>query len=140
MNNMTGIWIDHKEAVLVSMENGAMSVCRIESDAEPRTHSSGGFRSGGTSVAQSIAKEQTADERWKHGLHAFYQEVIHKLTGKADGVYVFGPGEAKHELIKEMEKIKGLHVRIYAVETCDKMTEPQIAAKVKAFLKQQKAA
>ncbi|MEI7851410.1 MAG: hypothetical protein WCH86_06215 [Kiritimatiellales bacterium] len=94
---------------------------------------SGGWKAGGTSVAQSIVKEQTADERRKHGLHAFYQKVIKKVAGKTDEVYIFGPGEAKHELIKEVEKIKGPQITISAVETCDRLTLPQITAKVRSF-------
>ena len=134
MSKKIGIWIDHKEAVLVSIENGTAAVRRVESEVGTRFSPSGGWKAGGTSVAQSIVKEQTADERRKHHLHAYYQELI-KAVGVANGVFIFGPGEAKNELIKEIKKIKVPHITIAEVETCDKMTEPQIAAKVKAFFK-----
>ena len=135
MSRMVGIWIDHREAVLVSLENGATSVCLVESEVGQHFRPSGGWKAGGTSVAQSIVKEQTADERRKHGLQAFYRKIIEKVNGKISEVFIFGPGEAKHELIKEIEKIKGSHITISAVETCDRLTEPQIAAKVKSFFK-----
>jgi len=133
MSKIAGIWIDHREAVLVSIENNATSVCLVESEVGQHFHPSGGWKAGGTSVAQSIVKEQTADERRKHGLHAFYQKVIKKVAGKTDEIYIFGPGSAKHELIKEVEKLKGPHITISAVETCDRMTLPQITAKVRSF-------
>ena len=134
MKKTIGLWVDHKEAVLVSIKDGATSVRRVESEVGTRFNPSGGWKSGGTTVAQSVVKEQTEDERRKHHLHAYYQELI-KTVGTAEELFIFGPGEAKHELVKEIEKNKGLHVRIAAVETCDKMTEPQITAKVKAFFK-----
>ncbi|MCX6555193.1 MAG: hypothetical protein NTZ12_09310 [Candidatus Aminicenantes bacterium] len=43
---------------------------------------------------------------------------------------IFGPGEAKGELKKRLER-DGLGGRIAAVETVDKMTDRQIAAKVR---------
>jgi len=126
-----GIWIDHRKAVLVSVKGGSTSVRSIESDIEPRTHASGGRKAGGTSVAQSITNEQRMDERHKHQLHTFYQEVIKAANG-AEAGYIFGPGAAKHELAGEIEKMKGTRA---AVEACDKLTEPQIVAKVKGFFK-----
>jgi stalled ribosome rescue protein Dom34 len=134
MSRTIGLWVDHKEAVLVSIKDGTVSVRRVESEVGTRFNPSGGWKSGGTTVAQSIVKEQTEDERRKHHLHAYYQELS-KAVGTAEELFIFGPGEAKHELVKKIEKNKGLRVRIAAVETCDKMTEPQIAAKVKAFFK-----
>ncbi len=134
MSRTIGLWIDHKEAVLVSMKDGATSVRRVESEVGTRFSPSGGWKAGGTAMAQSIVKEQKEDERRKHHLHAYYQELI-KAVGAAEELFIFGPGDAKHELVKEIEKNKGLRVRISAVETCDKMTEPQVVAKVKTFFK-----
>ena len=135
MSRMAGIWIDHREAVMVSIENGATSVCLVESGVGQHFRPSGGWKAGGTSVAQSIVKEQTADERRKHGLHAFYQKVIKKADGQTGEVFIFGPGEAKHELVKEVQKIKDTRITISAVETCDRLTLPQITAKVRSFFK-----
>jgi len=133
-----GIWIDHREAILVAIEGAQTTVERIESQAEGHFRPSGGWKAAGTSVAQSVSKEQKADERRKHQYHNFYQMVINKV-GKADNIFIFGPGEAKLELAKEIEKIKGQHDRIAAVEASDKLTENQIVAKVKSFHSKKKA-
>lgn len=127
-----GIWIDHKEAILVSIEDGQTTVERIESHAESHFRPSGGWKAGGTCVAQSVSREQKADQRRKHQFHSFYQMVI-KKAGEASKIFIFGPGEAKLELAKEVEKIKGKHGRIAAVEASDRLTENQIVAKVKSF-------
>ncbi len=127
-----GIWIDHREAILVAIEGDQTTVGRIESNAESHYRPSGGRKAGSTSVAQSVSREQKAEERLKHQYHSFYQMVIEK-AGKADSIFIFGPGEAKLELVKEMKKIKGQHDRIVPVEASDRLTENQIVAKVKSF-------
>ena len=132
INKKIGIWIDHKEAILVSIEGDQTTVERIESNAESHYRPSGGRKAGSTSVAQSVSKEQKADERRKHQFHKFYQMVI-KKTGNADNIFIFGPGEAKLELAKEIKKIKGQHDRIAAVEVSDRLTENQIVAKMRSF-------
>ncbi|MBU0944389.1 MAG: hypothetical protein KJ804_18725 [Proteobacteria bacterium] len=127
-----GIWIDHKEAFVVSGEDAQPAIERIESNVESHFRPSGGWKASGTNVAQSVSKEQKGDERRQHQLNKFYQVVIEKV-GNADEIYIFGPGEAKLELVKKIEKIKSQHVKIAAVEASDKLTENQIVAKVKSF-------
>jgi hypothetical protein len=46
---------------------------------------------------------------------------------------IFGPGEAKLELAKEIKKIKGQYDRIAAVEVSNRLTENQIVAKMRSF-------
>jgi hypothetical protein len=46
---------------------------------------------------------------------------------------IFGPGKAKGELEKEMHRSKSLALKVIPLETTDKMTEKQIAAKVRKF-------
>jgi len=48
----------------------------------------------------------------------------------AESILIFGPGEAKGELKKRLEGDK-LGGRIVSIETVDKMTDRQIAAKVR---------
>ena len=55
-----------------------------------------------------------------------------QLIRDADSILLFGPGEAKGELKKRLEKDK-LGARIEAVETEDAMTDRQIAAKVREY-------
>ena len=50
----------------------------------------------------------------------------------AESILILGPGEAKGELKKRLEKSK-LGGRIAGVETVDKMTDRQIGAKVRQY-------
>jgi len=62
-------------------------------------------------------------------LNIYYNEVISCIR-EAESILIFGPGEAKGELKKHLEH-EGLGGRIVGIETVDRMTEPQIAAKVR---------
>jgi len=132
-----GIWIDHKEAILVSIEDDQTTVEHIESGAESHFRPSGGWKTAGTSVAQVVSREQKADERRKHQYHNFYKIVIQKI-GDAGNIFIFGPGEAKLELAKEIKKIKGRREKISAVETSDRLSEKQIVVKVRSFYTKKK--
>ena len=58
----------------------------------------------------------------------YYDEVLACVSG-ADSIFVLGPGEAKGEFIKRIKskKLRGTAVEL---ETTDKMTDRQLAAKV----------
>ena len=58
----------------------------------------------------------------------YYDDVIKSFRG-AKGLLVLGPGEAKGEFVKRFRSIKLSGVTV-DVETVDKMTDRQIAAKV----------
>ena len=72
-------------------------------------------------------------------LNRFYDEVVSSMRD-AEEILILGPGEAKDELKKRLAKAK-LAGRIVGIEAADKMTDPQIVAKVRErFLSQSEAA
>ncbi len=60
----------------------------------------------------------------------FYDEVI-RLPGQPDAILIFGPGEAKLQLKERLSRSKALSEHIVGIETTDKLTDPQVVAKVK---------
>ena len=132
MKKNTGIWIDHKEAVLVSIDGDQTFVQHVESGAESHLKPAGGWKAGGTIVAQAVFNEHTAEERRKHQYQAFYMKVI-ELLGDSSKIAIFGPGEAKLEFAKAIEKISGLQTKVTGVEVCERLTENQLIAKVKTL-------
>lgn len=132
MKRKVGLWIDHKKAIIVSIEGEEVNTHVIESDVEKRVRLSGGSRSTTPYGPQDVASESKRDERYKHHLNLYYREVIQAIRN-ADSILIFGPGEAKGELKKAMEGSKDLRGRIVGVETTDKMTQPQIVSKVREF-------
>ena len=123
MNTAIGLWIDHRKAVIVIVSDEGEEVREITSDMEKHVR----FSSGNSS--EDGSSEDIRDRQFGNRLNSYYDEVI-ALIRDADSIQIFGPGEAKGELKKRLES-KGLKGRIVGVETVDKMTDRQIAAKVR---------
>ena len=132
MNKYIGIWIDHRKAVIVTSVDNTQSIVHVESKVEGHFRLKGGSRSKTPYGPQDVTSESKREERYKHHLRDYYKRVI-ELIRDASRIIVFGPGEAKHEFVKEIKKNKVLGQKIAGVETEDKMTDPQIAAKVRKF-------
>jgi hypothetical protein len=64
-------------------------------------------------------------------LNIYYDAVIASIRD-AESILIFGPGEAKGELKKRLEK-QDLGGRIVGIETTDRMTDRQIASKVRRY-------
>jgi hypothetical protein len=73
--------------------------------------------------------EDVSDRRYEDHLRRYFDGVV-SLIRDADAIWIFGPGEAKVELKKRLEH-EELGGRIVNIETVDKMTDRQIAAKVR---------
>ena len=142
MKKYVGLWLDHRKAILVFLlknqnltaENQEM-IEQVESDIERRVRLSGGSRSRKTPYGpQDISVDSKQEDRIKGQLRKYYQEIIKRISD-ADRILIFRPGEAKTELKNEIEKSKHLADKIKKIETADKMTMRQIAAKAKTFFK-----
>ena len=79
----------------------------------------------------SYGPEDSRERTFSGHLNIYYEAIIACLRD-AESILIFGPGEAKAELKKRLEKSK-LGARIASVETIDKMTDRQIAAKVRQY-------
>jgi hypothetical protein len=131
--NYAGLWIDHRQAVIVTITEDGETAERIESDIERKVRLSGGSRTGKTPYGpQQVAVDGKQQERIKQQLRQYYQQIIPRIQD-ATNILIFGPGEAKAELKKEIEKSKKLAAKKITVEPADKMTERQIAARVRQF-------
>jgi stalled ribosome rescue protein Dom34 len=121
MKKAMGLWIDHRETIIVILTDEGEETRRIESDMEKHVRFSGG--------AQTDTAEDMRDRRFASHLNKYYDEVIAHIR-EADSILIFGPGEAKGELEKRLES-EGLKEHIVDIETVDKMTDRQIAARVR---------
>ena len=124
-----GLWIDHKRSLMVILEEKKENIQTIESGVGKHTRYRGAARSKTPYGAQYQTGDDQLDKKFSERLNKFYKDIISKIRG-ADGLFIFGPGEAKFELEKRLahEKVRVRNIRI---ECADKMTERQIAAKVR---------
>jgi hypothetical protein len=125
MKSAAGLWIDHSQASIVVLSADGERAELVKSDVGKHVRFSGGSRVDG---AGSLEEDQQ-DRRFDNSLHQYYDRVITHLRD-ADAILIFGPGEAKGELQHRLE-LEGLSERIVGVETEDKMTTRQVAAKVR---------
>ncbi len=123
MSKQAGLWIDHRKAVIVLITDQGEEVKTITSDMEKHVRFTGGNGS------EDGSSEDVRDRQFGNHLNAYYDQVI-SIIRDADFIQIFGPGEAKGELEKRLEH-KGLKANVLAVETADKMTDRQIAVKVR---------
>lgn len=132
-----GLWIDHEIALIVTISNGDAKIKKIESEVESHIKTLGGSRTASPYGPQDVSTERKFERKRKQHLHQYYQKIIGTVKD-ADRIFIFGPGTAKSELEKEMQKSKTLTAKIVRIEPADKMTEGQINAKVKKFFEEKK--
>ena len=123
-----GLWIDHREAVIVVLSKTGEETKRIQSNAETQLRRSG-EPSTGRFEYQTVPADDSQQREYTGHLARYYDEIISCLRD-AGAVLIFGPGEAKGELKKRFEKDK-TGAQTVTMETTDKMTELQIVAHVR---------
>jgi stalled ribosome rescue protein Dom34 len=127
-----GIWIDHRKAVVVTIDEGQESIHVIEGDIERHAGPSGGWRTPTPYGPQVENNERQREEKYHHHVVNFYKDVI-KSIGKPDQLLVMGPADAKREFVEELQKTHELRDVPVRVEPADKMTDAQVAAKVRDY-------
>jgi hypothetical protein len=123
-----GLWIDHKRAVILTMDEDGETMQTIESGIE-HLRLRGANRARTPYSAQYQKGDDQLDKQYNGYLNKYYESVITHLRG-ADEVFILGPGEAKMELKKRLELQKA-GPPVAGVFSADKMTERQLAAKVR---------
>jgi hypothetical protein len=127
MKRQAGIWIDHRTAFVVFIGEDSEQTERIESGMEKHV------RFSGRTASEEGSADDQRDRQFTVHLNRYYDEVISHIRD-AESILLFGPGEAKGELEKRLAN-KGLGGRIVGTETVDKMTDHQIAEKVRQHFK-----
>ncbi|MBI5879891.1 MAG: hypothetical protein HZB53_19770 [Chloroflexi bacterium] len=122
MKKEVGLWLDHRQAVIVGVADDGEEIRCITSNIEKHVrHSSG-------SGSQNGSAEDQRDRQFDGHLDKYYDAIITGIRD-AESILIFGPGEAKGELEKRLDGA-GLGERIVGVESADKMTDAQITARV----------
>ena len=132
MKKQVGIWMNTDKAVLVNLLNGKEEkIQTIESEVESRAHNpreeKPGSRTG--TVLMDIDKKMT--QRKNQQLHEYFERVINSITAEAGEIYLFGPANTKKHFEKKLKKHPGYSSAKLEVESADKMTQPQMIARVK---------
>ena len=126
-----GLWIDHRQAIIVLLTGSGEEIRPIMSDVEKQQRRTGNRPLHGNFNSQHVQSDDRQLRSFNADLNSFYDEVIAAVQD-AKSLFIFGPGVAKDELKKRLDD-NGLGDHIAGIETVDMMTTPQIAAKVREY-------
>jgi hypothetical protein len=131
MGAKVGLWIDHRKAIIVAVTDKGEEIGLIISKAEKQRRRSGDSPLKGPYEPLQIPADDSRQKTLTGHLNIYYNAVIAGIRD-AESILIFGPGEAKGELQKRLKR-NNLGGRIVGIETVDKMTDRQIAAKVRQY-------
>ncbi len=129
MRTKVGLWIDHRKAMVVAVTDKGEETGLIISKAERQLSRSGDSPLKGAHNPKQVPADDSRQRRLTGHLNIYYDAVIACIRN-AKSILIFGPGEAKGELKKRLKK-NNLDERIVGIEAVERMTEQQIAAKVR---------
>jgi hypothetical protein len=127
MKTNAGLWIDHREAVIVELKDQGTETRRIQSSAEQQLRRSGD-PDHGPFEAQEVPADDSRQREYSGELARYYDLIVRQLR-HCGSILILGPGETKGELKKRFEKEAGA-APLIELQTTDKMTEGQIVAMV----------
>jgi stalled ribosome rescue protein Dom34 len=121
MNGKLGIWIDHKQATIVSVAREHSLVTRVRSALRPHAHYHGAQDGGGEKKYEARHEQQV-----KH-----FVDAVARHIERGDDVLVLGPGETKSALVRRIRQIKSLSGVTTTTRSADRLTEAQLVATVR---------
>lgn len=126
-----GVWIDHRKAVVVSLDIPEPRTTHLESHVEKHPERAGDSPLKGRFEPRQVPPDDRRQMALTRELNEYYDQVIGAVRN-LDALLILGPGEAKGELRHRLDKHK-LGKRVAAMEAADKMTDREIAARIREF-------
>jgi len=124
MKKKAGLWIDHRQAIIVTNANGGEEIKQINSNLEKHVH-----QDSVHARSTDCGPEDKRERKFSGHLCKYYDQVI-SVIGDAVSILILGPGPAKTELKKRLAS-KHFPGRKIILEASDKLTGRQIAAKIR---------
>ena len=132
MKRQVGIWMNTDKAVLVDLLDGKEeNVQTIKSEIEARPHNPGDNKPAARAGTILLDVDKKKTHRKNHQMHEYFEKVMDSIKSEANEIYIFGPANTKKHFEKEVRKSSKLNPQKLEVESADKMTQPQLIAKVK---------
>ena len=123
-----GVWLDKREAIVIVLTETGEEVTHIQSTVEKQLRRSG-EPADGAFEAQLVPADDSRERAYTGHLAIYYDKIVSSLC-EASSILLFGPGEAKGELKEHFAKHPH-DTRKIALETAERMTEPQLVALVR---------
>lgn len=130
-----GIWLDQKEADIISITDNHEELNTIYSDIETRERIPGEGKKFGRFGDQYLNDEKAKKHKIEEQLKKYIDKVIHKVED-AEEILVFGPAQTKIRLEKAILQNPNLAIRLKEVRNADHMTLNQKKAYVREYFRQ----
>ena len=134
MKKKTGIWIDTKKAVIISLTESNHEVKTILSSIEGRKRIPGETRLFSRFGFHILDFGKKKKNRLANEKQEYLKKVVTEIKDTTE-IVLFGPAGMKIELEKFIGDEAVLTSKLIAVETADSMTENQMVAWVKKYYK-----
>lgn len=129
MEKKIGLWIDSEKAHVVTFKNSSWNLATITSDIE-HFNIHGGSRSATPYGPQDVASDKKILERKKHQQKAFF-EKLYQYIEKAEELIIYGPGDIKDKMTKQISDLPTFRDTVMTTETADSITDNQLIALVR---------
>ena len=129
-----GIWLDQKEANVITLFENTQKNKIIYSDIETRERFQGETKQYGRFGEQYLNYEKGQQKRIEDLTNRYLNKIIQELNN-VDEIMIFGPAQTKIKLEKLIQSNPNLLSKLKDVQVSDNMTENQKVAYVKKYFK-----
>ena len=130
----SGIWIDQREANIITFDETTLSNKTIYSDVESRIRIEGEGKKFGRFGDQYTNDEKGKQNRNEQLLQRFLSSVAKQLN-HADEIIIFGPAQTKNKLEKLIGESPDLQKKLINTLVSENMTHNQKVAFVRDYFK-----
>jgi hypothetical protein len=128
-----GIWIDHRKAILLHVDGeGRLEQETLDSGLGHRTRYSGEDTNKTGLFRQTLNRERSEQARQNLEYRKFVRSVIANLK-RPSSLLIMGPGDARHELEREITRRKSLAGVSMENRAADKMRIAELRRTVKDY-------
>lgn len=136
---LTGVWMDKKQADVVSWDGEKSSFLNLESELE-FYNPKGGSRSKTKWGPQEVVQDSRYLEREKHQLRQYFVKLSEVLED-SEAIVVYGPAGTNRKFKNWLdEAAPAIAAKVKEVMTADKMSLNQLKAKVRDYFSESPAA
>lgn len=129
-----GVWMDKKEAYVVSVSDGKSEMKNVVSDLE-FFNPKGGSRSKTRWGPQQVVHDSRYTERENHQLREYYDTLAEELRD-AESIVLYGPAGTNADFKKRLDEAHpDIGNKVQDVLTVDSMTSNQVKALILDYFK-----